>query len=283
MLDRALALRGQGPYALQAEIAELHTEDPTDWSRIATLYDELARVAPSPVIELNRAIALAEVRGPQVGLELLDRLELEDFITYTPHEASCCAALRAPRKLARPTAVPSRWSRQIPSGVCWRGGLRNYVSDLVPEGPGPKLGDMSTATDQLISAVDFVGIPTRDLARAVDFYGETLGLPRSVYMPERNFAEFETGNLTLNIMNAEKMGSSTTPFATRRLARRRRSGRASDARGPRRDVRGRDIRHRRLPHGVLPGSGWQLADAPPPLPATRDRVVSRTHPGRAGN
>jgi predicted enzyme related to lactoylglutathione lyase len=65
---------------------------------------------------------------------------------------------------------------------------------------------MSTATDQLITAVDFVGIPTRDLARAVDFYGNTLGLHRSVYMPERNFAEFETGNLTLNIMNATKMG-----------------------------------------------------------------------------
>jgi predicted enzyme related to lactoylglutathione lyase len=65
---------------------------------------------------------------------------------------------------------------------------------------------MSTATDQLITAVDFVGIPTRDLERAVDFYGKTLGLDRSVYMPERNFAEFETGNLTLNVMNAEKMG-----------------------------------------------------------------------------
>jgi predicted enzyme related to lactoylglutathione lyase len=58
----------------------------------------------------------------------------------------------------------------------------------------------------MISAVDFVGIPTRDLERAVTFYGETLGLHRSVYMPERNFAEFETGNLTLNVMNPEKMG-----------------------------------------------------------------------------
>jgi len=65
---------------------------------------------------------------------------------------------------------------------------------------------MSTTTDQLITAVDFVGIPTRDLERAVEFYGNTLGLHRSVYMPERNFAEFETGNLTLNIMNPEKMG-----------------------------------------------------------------------------
>ena len=73
---------------------------------------------------------------------------------------------------------------------------------------------MSTATDQLITAVDFVGIPTRDLRRAVDFYGNTLGLHRSVYMPERNFAEFETGNLTLNIMNAEKMGLEHNAFRT---------------------------------------------------------------------
>jgi predicted enzyme related to lactoylglutathione lyase len=65
---------------------------------------------------------------------------------------------------------------------------------------------MSTDTQQLITGVDFVGIPTRDLETAVTFYGETLGLPRSVYMPERNFAEFETGNLTINLMNAEKMG-----------------------------------------------------------------------------
>jgi len=65
---------------------------------------------------------------------------------------------------------------------------------------------MTTATEQLITGVDFVGIPTHDLEKAVAFYGETLGLHRSVYMPERNFAEFETGNLTLNIMDAEKMG-----------------------------------------------------------------------------
>jgi predicted enzyme related to lactoylglutathione lyase len=61
-------------------------------------------------------------------------------------------------------------------------------------------------TEQLVTGVDFVGIPTRDLERAVSFYGQTLGIPMSVHMPERNFAEFETGNLTLNLMNAEKMG-----------------------------------------------------------------------------
>ena len=57
-----------------------------------------------------------------------------------------------------------------------------------------------------VSGVDFVALPTRDLARAVEFYGTTLGLPCSVHMPERNFAEFETGNLTINVMNAERMG-----------------------------------------------------------------------------
>jgi predicted enzyme related to lactoylglutathione lyase len=58
----------------------------------------------------------------------------------------------------------------------------------------------------LISGVDFVPVPTHDLEAAVEFYGETLGLRRSVYRPERHFAEFETGNLTLNVMDATAMG-----------------------------------------------------------------------------
>jgi predicted enzyme related to lactoylglutathione lyase len=57
-----------------------------------------------------------------------------------------------------------------------------------------------------ITGVDFVGVPTRDLETAVAFYGETLGLERSAYRPDRHHAEFETGNLTINVMNAEKMG-----------------------------------------------------------------------------
>ncbi len=63
-----------------------------------------------------------------------------------------------------------------------------------------------TATQQLITGVDFVGIPTRDLETAVEFYGNTLGLRRSAYRPDRHHAEFETGNLTINIMNPERMG-----------------------------------------------------------------------------
>jgi predicted enzyme related to lactoylglutathione lyase len=61
-------------------------------------------------------------------------------------------------------------------------------------------------TNRIVTGVDFVPLPTRDLARAVDFYGNVLGLERSVYIPERGFAEFETGNVTLSIANFEQMG-----------------------------------------------------------------------------
>jgi RNA polymerase sigma-70 factor (ECF subfamily) len=77
LLDRALALRGRGPYTVQAAIAALHTEERRDWPQIAALYGELARLTESPVVELNRAIAIAEDRGPAAGLALIDRLELE--------------------------------------------------------------------------------------------------------------------------------------------------------------------------------------------------------------
>jgi predicted enzyme related to lactoylglutathione lyase len=57
-----------------------------------------------------------------------------------------------------------------------------------------------------VRGVDFVGIPTHDIAAAARFYGEVLGLPRSVYMPDRHFSEYETGNLTLSVYDPEKMG-----------------------------------------------------------------------------
>ena len=65
---------------------------------------------------------------------------------------------------------------------------------------------------EMVTRVDFVAVPTRDLPRAVEFYGETLGLERSVYLQERNYAEFETGNLTLSIIDAEKMGLQHNPL-----------------------------------------------------------------------
>jgi RNA polymerase sigma-70 factor, ECF subfamily len=79
VLDRALALRGRGPYVVQAAIASLHAVPERDWPQIAALYGELARLTGSPVVELNRAIAIAECRGPAAGLELVDRLALHDY------------------------------------------------------------------------------------------------------------------------------------------------------------------------------------------------------------
>jgi RNA polymerase sigma-70 factor (ECF subfamily) len=78
-LDRALALGGHGPYVVQAAIASLHADEPRDWPQIAALYGELSRLTDSPVVELNRAIAVAEVEGPEAGLEIIDRLGLEDY------------------------------------------------------------------------------------------------------------------------------------------------------------------------------------------------------------
>lgn len=68
-----------------------------------------------------------------------------------------------------------------------------------------------TADTQIVTGVDFVTIPTNDLAAAVDFYGTTLGLQRSVYMPERHFAEFETGTVTLSVMVAVQFGFEFAP------------------------------------------------------------------------
>jgi predicted enzyme related to lactoylglutathione lyase len=63
-----------------------------------------------------------------------------------------------------------------------------------------------TTTAPLVTGVDFVPLSTQDLDKAMDFYGTKLGLPRSVHVPERNYAEFETGNVTLSLVNGERMG-----------------------------------------------------------------------------
>jgi RNA polymerase sigma-70 factor (ECF subfamily) len=83
VLSRALALRRAGPYQLQAAIAAVHVEaahaDDTDWEQIATLYNVLAEVQPSPVVELNRAVAVAMSEGPERGLALIDRLDIPGY------------------------------------------------------------------------------------------------------------------------------------------------------------------------------------------------------------
>ena len=78
-LDRAVALRGRSAYVLEAAIAALHTEQPRDWAQIAALYGQLARLTGSPVVELNRAIALGETEGPAAALAVVDALPLGHY------------------------------------------------------------------------------------------------------------------------------------------------------------------------------------------------------------
>jgi RNA polymerase sigma-70 factor, ECF subfamily len=78
-LARARSLGGSGVYVLQATIASLHTLEPRDWSAIAALYGELAARTGSPVVELNRAVAVAETAGPEAALDLVDRLDLDGY------------------------------------------------------------------------------------------------------------------------------------------------------------------------------------------------------------
>jgi RNA polymerase sigma-70 factor (ECF subfamily) len=78
-LDRAIALGGSGAYVLQAAIASLHTDQPVDWKQVAVLYEQLAQLTRSPVVELNRAVALAQSGSPQRALELVEGLELDQY------------------------------------------------------------------------------------------------------------------------------------------------------------------------------------------------------------
>jgi RNA polymerase sigma-70 factor (ECF subfamily) len=79
LLDRAIALHGRGAYVLQAAIASLQADQRIDWSQISALYAQLSKLTGSPVVQLNRAVAIAESGSPQQALELVERIELPTY------------------------------------------------------------------------------------------------------------------------------------------------------------------------------------------------------------
>jgi RNA polymerase sigma-70 factor (ECF subfamily) len=101
LVERALASRRFGPYTVQAAIAAVHAEArdaaATDWTQIVGLYDLLARIEPSPIVDLNRAVAVAMRDGPESGLGLVDRLlasgELNDYHLAHAARADLCRRL----------------------------------------------------------------------------------------------------------------------------------------------------------------------------------------------
>ena len=149
-LDRALALgggrgwvvsraqvasdRANGVYTLQAAVASLHAEEPRDWSQIAALYGELARLTDSPVVELSRAVAVAEAQGPEAGLAIVERLDLED---YRYKHATRAELLR---RLGRTEEAREAYRRALAlvHDDAERRLLQRRLAELdAPAGPGP--------------------------------------------------------------------------------------------------------------------------------------------------
>ena len=133
-LDLALALHGRGPYVVQAAIASLHADEPRDWPQIAALYGELARLTNSPVVELNRAVAVAEAHGPAAGLDIVDRLALPDYRYLHSTRGELLRRLgrtaeareaykprsgpRPRRRRAAPARAPAGGARTVSGPVC---------------------------------------------------------------------------------------------------------------------------------------------------------------------
>jgi RNA polymerase sigma-70 factor (ECF subfamily) len=106
-LDLALALRGRGPYILQAAIASLQFDDPIDWTEISILYEQLSRLTGSPVVELNRAVAVAEAGSPDDALEIVDRLSLDGYRYLHSTRAELL------RRLDRPAEAAAAYRRAL--------------------------------------------------------------------------------------------------------------------------------------------------------------------------
>jgi RNA polymerase sigma-70 factor (ECF subfamily) len=114
-LARAISLRAPGPYQLQAGIAEAHSGEESDWPAIALLYERLAEHAPSPVVELNRAVAVAVADGPDAGLALIDEIDGLDRY-YLLHSARA-ALLRRLGRTEEASAAYRRAYELAPSEV----------------------------------------------------------------------------------------------------------------------------------------------------------------------
>ena len=99
-LERALALHGRGAYVLQAAIASLQLDDPIDWVEISALYEQLSRVTGSPVVELNRAVAVAEAGAPDQALAIVDRLSLDGYRYLHSTRAELLRRLDRPEEAA---------------------------------------------------------------------------------------------------------------------------------------------------------------------------------------
>ncbi len=126
-LRRSLALHGRGPYVTQAAIADLHLEQPRDWEEIELLYRRLEGLTGSPVVTMNRAIAVAELEGPQMALEILDRLELDEYRYYHSTRAEIL------RRLGREDEARNAYERALE--LTWPGAEQRFLERRLADSP----------------------------------------------------------------------------------------------------------------------------------------------------
>lgn len=121
LVRRCLRRGRPGPYQLQAAINAVHTDGPaTDWTQVLALYDQLLRHSPTPVVALNRAVAVAEVHGPDAALAIVDDLDLPGYHLLPATRADLLARLGRTAGPSPPTTRPSTWPPTTPSGPSWR-------------------------------------------------------------------------------------------------------------------------------------------------------------------
>jgi RNA polymerase sigma-70 factor, ECF subfamily len=107
LLDRALALHGPGPYVLQAAIASLQSEERIDWREVVAIYEQLVQLTGSPVIELNRAVAVAEAGDIEQALQIVETLNLHDY------QYAHSARAELLRRLGRPAEARAAFERAL--------------------------------------------------------------------------------------------------------------------------------------------------------------------------
>ncbi len=136
LVTRSLASRRFGPYTLQAAIAAVHADaasaDATDWDEIVGLYDVLLRVEPTPVVELNRAVAIAMRDGPAAGLALIEAIlargDLNDYhLAHAAHADLC-------RRLGKTAEARASYKRAI--ALARQGPERRFLERRLAESPG---------------------------------------------------------------------------------------------------------------------------------------------------
>jgi RNA polymerase sigma-70 factor, ECF subfamily len=127
LVEAALRRRQPGPYQLQAAIAACHTGEESDWPQIVLLYDELLRLQPSPVIELNRAVAVAMTDGPEAGLAAIGRIDgLDGYLHFHSARADIL------RRLGRTDEARAAYERALALGP--NEAERRFLEDRVSSG-----------------------------------------------------------------------------------------------------------------------------------------------------